>query len=421
MRITQPIGFAQGREHVERQMGTFRKPLQEDFSMTKGDPAKKTTPKGLLKNIKRAVVKVGSGVLTSKNGLNRRVIKDLAEEICALREKGIEIILVSSGAIASGLTKIGLKKRPESISQQQATAAVGQSSLMMAYERAFGRHGQKVAQILITRDDLNHRGRYLNARNTIFTLLSWKIIPVINENDTVVVDEIKFGDNDNLSAMVINLTESQLLVNLTDIDGLFDKDPRGCKDATLIRVVRNVDRKVMRYASNIPGFLGTGGMASKIQAAQKVALGGVPTIIANGRTRGVLARIFAGLETGTLFLPEGSALCSRKQWIAFTKSPRGEIVIDHGAEKALTQRGKSLLPSGIVAVSGRFGMGDTVVLRNADRREVAVGMVNYHSGDIRKIMGLRSSEIESALGFKHDDEVIHRDNLVVTNHMEEGT
>ena len=389
--------------------------------MTEGEFAERAVAKGLLKAVQRAVIKVGSGVLTSRNGLNRRVIRDLTEEICALREKGIEIILVSSGAIASGLTRIGLKKRPASISHQQATAAVGQCSLMMAYERAFGRHKQKVAQILITRDDLNHRGRYLNARNTIFTLLSWNIIPVINENDTVVVDEIKFGDNDNLSAMVTNLTESQLLVNLTDIDGLFDKDPRSNKDAALIKVVKHIDRQVMKYAGNIPGFLGTGGMASKIRAAHKVSLGGVPTIIANGRKRGILTQVFAGAETGTLFLPQGATLCSRKQWIAFTKSPRGEIVIDPGAERALTRQGKSLLPSGIVAVSGRFGIGDTVVLLNSDRREVAVGMVNYDSGDIRKIMGLRSSQIESTLGFKQDDEVIHRDNLVVTNHMEEGS
>ncbi len=388
--------------------------------MTNGDLPDRAARQRLVKTVRRAVVKVGSGVLTSKNGLNRRVIRDLTAEICALKAKGIEIILVSSGAIASGLTKIGLTKRPKSISQQQATAAVGQCSLMMAYERAFGRHGQKVAQILITRDDLNHRGRYLNARNTIFTLLSWNIVPVINENDTVVVDEIKFGDNDNLSAMVTNLTESQLLVNLTDIDGLFDKDPRRCEDATLIRVVQKVDRQVMKYASSIPGFLGTGGMASKIRAAQKVALGGVPTIIANGRKRGILGRVFAGEESGTLFWPQGSTLCRRKQWIAFTKSPRGELVIDRGAEKALTQQGKSLLPSGVVAVGGRFGIGDTVVLLNSDRQEVAVGMVNYHSGDIRRIMGLRSSQIESTLGFKHDDEVIHRDNLVVTNQMEEG-
>lgn len=376
--------------------------------------------KELLKSVKRMVVKAGSGILTTKNGLNRRVINDLTNDICGFREKGIEVILVSSGAIASGLKKIGLTRRPESISRQQAVAAIGQSSLMMAYEKAFGRHGQKVAQILITRDDLNHRGRYLNARNTVFTLLDWKIVPIINENDTVVVDEIKFGDNDNLSAMVTNMTESQLLVNLTDIDGLFDRDPRTHKDARLIRVVEGVNREVMKYASSIPSFLGTGGMASKIRAAQKVSMGGVPTIIANGLKRGILKEIFGGEEIGTLFMPQDVALSSRKQWIVFTKSPKGEIIIDPGAERAILKGGKSLLPSGIKEVRGRFSLGDSVVLLNKENKELAVGMVNYHSGDVKKIMGLKSTEIESILGYKHDDEVIHRDNLVITDHMEEG-
>jgi glutamate 5-kinase len=374
----------------------------------------------LLRPVKRVVVKVGSGVLTTGDGLNKRVINDLTNDVCGLNKKGIEVILVSSGAIASGLKKIGLLKRPDSISHQQAVAAIGQSTLMMVYEKAFGRHGQRVAQILITRDDLNHRRRYLNARNTLFTLLSWKIVPIINENDTVVVDEIKFGDNDNLSAMVTNLTDSQLLINLTDIDGLFDKDPRSHTDARPIGVVKKVNKEVMRYASSIPGFLGTGGMAAKIKAAQKVALAGAPTIIANGLKRGILRNIFKGKEEGTLFMPRDVALCSRKHWIAFTRSPKGEILVDRGAEKAILQKGKSLLPSGIKAVRGRFNLGDSVVLLNGEERVLAVGMVNYDSGDIEKIKGLKSKEIESQLGFKHDDEVIHRDNLVLTGDMEEG-
>ena len=374
----------------------------------------------LLGPVKRVVIKVGSGVLTTRDGLNRRAINDLTDDMCDLRKEGVEVIVVSSGAIASGLKKIGLAKRPESISQQQAVAAVGQSTLMMVYEKAFGRHGQRVAQILITRDDFNHRGRYLNARNTLFTLLSWKIVPIINENDTVVVDEIKFGDNDNLSAMATNLTESHLLINLTDIDGLFNKDPRIHKDAHLIGVVEKVNKDVMKYASAIPGFLGTGGMAAKIGAAQKVALGGVPTIIANGLKQGILRNIFMGKEEGTLFVPRDVPLCSRKHWIAFTRSPKGEIVVDRGAEMALLMRGKSLLPSGIRDVRGRFSLGDSVVLLNEEDKKLAVGMVNYHSSEIKKIIGLRSMEIESRLGFKHDDEVIHRDNLVLTGDMEEG-
>ena len=376
--------------------------------------------KALLKPVNRAVIKIGSGVLTSRNGLNRRVIRSLTDDICALREKGIEVILVSSGAIASGLKKVGLTSRPESISSQQAVAAVGQSSLMRAWELAFGRHGQKVAQILITRDDLNHRGRYLNARNTIFTLLSWQVVPIINENDTVVVDEIKFGDNDNLSAMATNLTESLVLISLTDIDGLFDKDPRLHKEARLIPVVEKIDSGVIRHAGSIPGFLGTGGMASKVKAAEKVALGGVPTVIANGLKPGILKDVFMGRDVGTFFMPQDIGLCSRKQWIAFTRALKGEIIIDGGAGEALLERGKSLLPSGIKEVRGRFSLGDSVVLLSEDDRELAVGMVNYHSGDIKKIMGLRSTQIESVLGFKHDDEVIHRDNLVITSNMAAG-
>jgi len=377
------------------------------------------TRRDLLKPVKRVVIKVGSGVLTSSDGLNMAVIDGLTTDICALKREGLEVILVSSGAIASGMKKIGMSKRPQSVSQQQAMAAVGQSSLIMAYEDAFERHGHKVAQILLTRDDLTHRRRYLNARNTLFTLLSWDIVPIINENDTVVVDEIKFGDNDNLSAMVTNLTESQLLVNLTNIDGLFDKDPRNHKDARLIRVVQKVDRKITKFASSIPGFLGTGGMASKIKAAQKVTLRGVPAIIANGLKPDILKLIFLGKEEGTLFLPGEAPLCSRKHWIAFTKSPRGEIVIDRGAERAILKQGKSLLPSGIREVRGRFSLGNSVLLLNESGKGLAVGMVNYDSGDIKKIMGAKSSEIESRLGFKHDDEVIHRDNLVLADQMEE--
>jgi glutamate 5-kinase len=380
----------------------------------------KETRKALIRRAGRVVVKVGSGVLTGKDGLNRRVMRDLATDMCTLLGKGIEVILVSSGAISSGLKKIGLAKRPDTLSGKQAVAAVGQAGLIMAWERVFERHGQKVAQILITRDDFNHRGRYLNARNTIFTLLAWKIVPIINENDTVVVDEIKFGDNDNLSAMVTSLVDAKFLVSLTDLDGLYDKDPRTCKEARLIPVVDRVNREILRSAGSIPGFLGTGGMESKIRAAQNAALGGVPTVIANGTRPGILRDIFKGEGAGTLFLPQDVTLCSRKRWIAFTKAPKGRLVIDPGAERAILQGGKSLLPSGIKEVKGAFGLGDSVVLLNQEGQELAVGMANYDARDIRKIMGLRTSEIEKALGYKHDDEVIHRDNLVLTNGLEEG-
>jgi len=369
--------------------------------------------KTYLKNVKRAVIKIGSGVLTRKNGLNLNLIDDLATEVCRLRNKGLEIILVSSGAIAAGLKKAGLSKRPTSLSQMQALAAMGQSNLIMAYEEAFSRHGAKAAQILLTRDDLTHRRRYLNARNTLMTLLSWKIIPIINENDTVGIDEIKFGDNDNLSALVVNLTESHLLVNLTNIDGLYDKDPRRHPDAQLIPLVEKVDRRITKAANTIPGFLGTGGMASKLMAARNISLGGIASIIANGAKPNILKDVFSGKSCGTFFLPETSVLNSRQQWIAFTKKTKGTIIIDEGAEKALTKNGKSLLPSGITTVQGRFSMGDSVVIQGKNKQKVAIGMVNYNSGDLQKIIGARTSEIESILGYRHDDEIVHRDNLIL--------
>jgi glutamate 5-kinase len=376
--------------------------------------------KKLLLGAKRVVVKVGSAVLAGRDGLSRKVLYDLSDDIYALWQKGIEVVLVSSGAIASGMKKIGLAKRPDSISHKQAVAAVGQCSLMLAWEKAFARHGQKVAQILITRDDFNHRGRYLNARNTIFTLLSWRIIPIINENDTVVVEEIKFGDNDSLSAMVTDLLDAHFLVLLTNEDGLYDQDPRTNGNARLIKVVGRVSRETLKYAASKPGNLGTGGMESKIRAGQKASLAGVPAVIANGSHRGVLRELFKGKDIGTLILPQDVNLCRRKRWIAFTKAPKGELVVDRGAEKALLGGGKSLLPSGIREVREQFSHGDSVVVVNEWGEELGVGMVNYDSGDIRKIMGLKTSEIESTLGFRHDDEVIHRDNLVITRNLEEG-
>jgi len=374
----------------------------------------------LLSSVKRAVLKVGSGVLTGRTGLNLSVINDLSSSIYEIMARGIQIVLVSSGAIASGFKKLGMVSKPKTISEKQAVAATGQPALIMAWEKAFERYGQKVAQILITRDDLTSRRRYLNARNTLMTLLSWNIIPIINENDTVVVDEIKFGDNDNLSAMVTNLVDANLLVNLTDIDGLFDKDPRKHPDARLVPVVERVDKRIRDFASSIPGFLGTGGMTSKIKAAQKVGLAGIPAIIANGLRPGILMDIFDGKQVGTVFIPRNTALCKRKHWIAFTKAPKGELVVDHGAEKAIVSNGKSLLPSGIKEVRGRFGVGDAVVITNERGENIAIGLVNYQSTDVDRIKGIRTNQIAAVLGFKHDDEIIHRDNLVLTRDTEEG-
>jgi glutamate 5-kinase len=331
-------------------------------------------------------------------------------------KQGMEVILVSSGAMAAGQKKTGLAKRPDDIPRRQAIAAVGQPGLMLEYEKAFSVYDIKVAQILLTGDDLTKsRDRYLNARNTLNTLLSWQIVPVINENDTVVVEEIKFGDNDNLSALIALLMNADLLVNLTDIDGLYTGDPRRKKDAALISTVEAIDDHIESIAGNIPGTLGTGGMLSKIRAAAKVTNAGIPMIIASGRDPDVLEKVFSGREIGTFFVPAKEKLSSRKCWIGYNVKPRGILKIDDGAAKAIVRRGKSLLPGGIIAVEGDFGVGDAVTLTDGSGMRVAVGLVNYGAVDIRKIMGCRTDRIKSRLGEKSYDEVVHRDNLTVLN------
>ena len=363
---------------------------------------------------RRIVVKVGSNVLTQDNGLNLRAIRSISRQISRLIDRGKDVILVSSGAMASGVRKIGLPGRPAEVPKRQAVAAVGQAGLIMEYEKAFERHHKKVAQILLTSDDLSHRKRYLNSRNTLLTLLDWSVVPIINENDTVVVEEIALGDNDNLAAMITLLMDADLLINLTDIDGLFTKDPRTCPDAELIPAVSTIGRNIEKLAGDIPGALGTGGMLSKITAARKVTAAGVPMVIARGEKKDILLRLFAGERHGTLFVPKTKRLASRKCWIAFSLKPKGEIFIDGGAAKAIVERGKSLLPSGIVRVEGEFGVGAPVEFKTDAARTLGTGLVNYKAADIRRIMGLRSGRIEQRLGNKPYDEVIHRDNLVVT-------
>ena len=369
-----------------------------------------------LNPARRLVVKVGSNVLTSDQGLNLPVIYALSRQVSVLMKQGMEVILVSSGAMAAGQKKTGLAKRPDDIPRRQAIAAVGQPGLMLEYEKAFSVYDIKVAQILLTGDDLTKsRDRYLNARNTLNMLLSWQIVPVINENDTVVVEEIKFGDNDNLSALIALLMNADLLVNLTDIDGLYTGDPRRKKDAALISAVEAIDDHIESIAGNIPGTLGTGGMLSKIRAAAKVTNAGIPMIIASGRDPDVLEKVFSGREIGTFFVPAKEKLSSRKCWIGYNVKPRGILKIDDGAAKAIVRRGKSLLPGGIIAVEGDFGVGDAVTLTDGSGMRVAVGLVNYGAVDIRKIMGCRTDRIKSRLGEKSYDEVVHRDNLTVLN------
>ncbi len=380
---------------------------------------KNSDRKKIIANTQRVVVKVGSGVLTRRNGLNLNVIDDLTTDLARLRQKKIEVLLVSSGAIAAGMRRMSIAKRPESLSQLQALAAIGQSSLIGVYEEAFGRHGIKASQILLTQDDLTHRKRYLNARNALRTLLAWDIIPVINENDAVVVDEIRFGDNDHLSAMVTNLVRADLMINLTNTEGLFDKDPRRHDDAKLLKVVEKVSPKMIESASQIPGALGSGGMSSKVIAAQKVAMGGAPTIIANGEKTGILADLFAGKPLGTLVLPQSKHLKSRQHWIAYTKAPKGRVLVDAGARKALISGKKSLLPSGVKSVEGRFSEGNSVEIIDEKEASIAFGLVNYRSGDLDKIKGVKTDQIEAILGYRGYDEVIHRDNMILTSKLKE--
>jgi glutamate 5-kinase len=370
--------------------------------------------KETLGKARRIVVKVGSSILASvEKGLNHRAFAHLAKEISELKHQGYEVALVSSGAIAAGMGKLGYKTRPQSITQKQATAAVGQSRLMNIYETHFSRHQQMVAQVLLTRDDLSHRQRFLNARNTLLALLELGIVPIINENDTVVVDEIQFGDNDNLSALITNLIEADLLIILTDIDGLCDADPRVHSGARCIPLVEDIDKDMGDSVGGTAGGTTVGGMVSKVEAAQKASRFGIPTVIASGKREGVLHQILKGKQVGTLILPKMETLSSRKHWIAFNLKPQGDIVVDAGAKKAIVQKGKSLLASGVVEINGSFDRGDSVSCTGPLGREFARGLVNYSASELKRIKGLRSGQIEKMLGYKYSDEVIHRDDLVV--------
>jgi glutamate 5-kinase len=370
-------------------------------------------PQQRLITARRIVVKLGSNVITARNGLNLDVIEAISHQISTLMDKGIEVILVSSGAMAAGMRKMDMDRRPDEIPKRQAISAIGQSGVMHAYEKSFAVHDKKIAQILLTGDDLTNRKRYLNARNTLHTLMEWKIVPIINENDTIMVEEIKLGDNDNLAAMISLLMDADFLFILTDIDGLYDKDPRLFSDACLVPKVIKIKKEIEDSASNMPGTLGTGGMLSKIQAAQKVTSAGIPMIVARGNMDNVLLRLFAGEELGTYFVPKEGKMASRKCWIAHTLAPKGSIVIDEGAVRAVQQNGKSLLPIGIVTVEGDFEEGAAVDFKTSDNKIIGVGLTNYSSSDINLIKGLKTSQIKACLGGKHYDEIIHRNNLVL--------
>jgi len=356
---------------------------------------------------------VGSSVLTGNDGLNLKAVRSISRQVSRIIDQNREVLLVSSGAQAAGTRKIGLSRRPDELPKRQAVAAVGQAGLIMEYEKAFARDHKKVAQILLTNDGLSHRKRYLNARNTLYTLLSWGVVPIINENDTVSVMEIQFGDNDNLAALITLMMDAHILIALSDIDGLYTKNPAAHADAALIPVVTQITKEVEAMAGNLPGSLGTGGMVSKIEAAKKLASAGIPMVIANGNRPDILLDLMSGKALGTFFIPKKSRLSGRKSWIAFNLKPKGVIRIDSGAEKAVCKGGKSLLPSGVIGVEGEFQVGAPVAF-SSNNRILGTGLVNYSAADIRKIMGLKTSRIKERLGYKPYDEVIHRDNLVLT-------
>jgi glutamate 5-kinase len=368
----------------------------------------------LCKHVRRLVVKVGSGVLSRGTlSLQREAIHILAKQIAAVKAQGIQMLLVSSGAVMAGMEKLERTERLRSIPLKQAAAAIGQSALMATYEEAFAPYGIRVAQVLITQEDVRDRVRYLNARNTLFTLLSLEVLPIVNENDTVAVEEIKFGDNDILSALVASLVDADLLVMLTDQEGLYTADPRTAPEARLVPVVSSPFPSDAFWAGPTRTAVGIGGMASKVEAARLATASHVPAIVANGFTADILIRLLTGESLGTLFLPRAVRMGGRKRWLAFAARPQGGVRVDAGAKRALIHQGRSLLPSGVQGTVKQFHVGDVVSVLGAEGEEFARGLVNYSAEEVERIKGRRSTEIEGVLGYKHSDEVIHRDNLVL--------
>ncbi|MEF9934614.1 MAG: glutamate 5-kinase [Clostridium sp.] len=366
-----------------------------------------------IKKVKRIVVKVGSSTLTYENGrINLSQIEIITRQLADLHNMGYEVILVSSGAIGAGIGKLQMKKRPTTIPEKQAAAAVGQGLLLHMYEKLFSEYGQTVGQILLTREDMTDRVRFLNSRNALFSLLEMGVIPIINENDAVVVDEIKFGDNDTLSALVASLVEADLLILLSDIDGLYNDNPRTNPDAKIINFVEEITEEVEKCAGGAGSNLGTGGMITKIKAAKIAVSSGSVMVIGNGSDPSIIKGIVSGKEIGTWFKQTDHPLQARKRWIAFGKKPMGSIKVDKGAAPAICIDNKSLLPSGVIEITGTFNEGDLVNILDNKGEEIARGLVNYPSYEIDLIKGLNSCEINSKLGHKNYDVIVHRDNLV---------
>lgn len=369
--------------------------------------------KELLSGAKRIVVKIGTSTLTNADGsLNERLIKSLVAQICKLKDAGFCVALVSSGAMGAGMGLLGIAQRPKILSRKQALAAVGQVALMHLYERLFWAHDRIIAQLLLSRGDFSDRARYLSVRNVCGELLSRGIVPIINENDPVVADELKVGDNDTLSALVAGLIDADLLVILSDIDGLYDKNPSEHTDAKLLSFIEKIDERVVKMAGGEGSKFGTGGMATKIAAAQMANQIGTSLIIANGRTDGILLKIAAGEEVGTLFSAGAARLSSRKYWLAYGAISKGAVIIDAGAAEAI-KSGKSLLAVGIAEVRGEFERGEIVNVYATDGKLLAHGISNYSSCELERIAGAKSDEIEHALGYKSDDDAIHADNIAL--------
>ncbi|RLW68337.1 MAG: glutamate 5-kinase [gamma proteobacterium symbiont of Stewartia floridana] len=363
---------------------------------------------------KRWVIKIGSALLTADGrGLSTDLLSSWVEQIASLRHTGHQVVLVSSGAVAEGMSRMGWQSRPHNLNELQAAAAIGQMGLVQAWEAGFQKFDLHTAQVLLTRDDLEDRSRYLNARSTLRTLLELGVVPVVNENDTVTNDELRFGDNDTLAALVANLIEADLLVLLTDQEGLFDADPRFNPKAKLISQTRVDNPQLDQVAGGSASGLGLGGMVTKVRAARLAARSGTGTVIAAGRQKQVVDAIYRGDDVGTLMVPVQEPQAARKRWLAGQLQPRGSLTIDDGAVRVLREQGSSLLAVGVSGVKGDFGRGEVVVILDKQGTEVARGLVNYDAQETTHLMGKPSSQIEEVLGYVDEDELIHRDNLVL--------
>jgi glutamate 5-kinase len=362
----------------------------------------------------RIIVKIGSNIVAGgEASINTRRVRSIAKAVSDVHGMGHEVVVVSSGAVAAGMKKMGLKRRPHEIMLKQAAAAAGQPALMWMYEKYFKEFGKKVAQVLLTRDGLSDRKMYINSKNTLSTLLEYGMVPIVNENDTVATDEIRFGDNDQLAFLVAALTEADRLVMLSDVAGLYAKDPRKHRRAPIITTVTEITEEMKKQASAAGSEYGTGGMYSKLLAAEKAMRSGIAVNIISGQKPALLVSLIKGTAHGTEFVPAAGRLAARKSWIAFGIRMKGSIVLDRGAARAVAERGKSLLPSGIVSMEGAFSIGDAIYCLDSDGRKVAKGITNYSSEELKKIKGKKTSEIEGILGYRYSDEVIHRDNMVI--------